>query len=450
MSDISIARVHYFERQFLRTQDFTDEQAYHVAMRRRHNIAHHIWGIVTGLAVIVDADSNLSVLSGMAVDGYGRELILQEQQQLSPQAFDDKGSDVLDVWLVYSRLDSDQAPRGYGACGNGDGQSFYRSIERPLIRLDVPDPAYPHRQPKGIPDGDLNFDPSRTPPDNLSEAWPVFLGQILRVRPNPGKPYVYSVNLADRPYVGLRAEEIVAASKRARVQIGAELETDTRRFAVFVPEADPGADPLPRFNITKGGTLDIRGQTTLDGNLTLAGKAIEFHAGTASSAQPWRIYHHSTDQTQHELRVEMAPPVAGAPGQNQVVFGTWSADKKQFLPCLTIADNCTVTVHGKLVVEGGIDLTRAMPPNLSAEVKNLLVASYFSGVSGANVLQPRFYPGSTGGVKGVSPIPEAMPTPAAVQEFAATLTDPDRMTAFAKEIKNDPQLLKDLRAALRK
>ena len=36
------SRVHYFEEQFLRTQDYVDEQAYHVAARRRHNIAHNV------------------------------------------------------------------------------------------------------------------------------------------------------------------------------------------------------------------------------------------------------------------------------------------------------------------------------------------------------------------------------------------------------------------------
>ena len=50
-----IVRVRYFDRQFLRPQDFTDEQTYHVAMRRRHNIAGHSWGILHGLALTATA-----------------------------------------------------------------------------------------------------------------------------------------------------------------------------------------------------------------------------------------------------------------------------------------------------------------------------------------------------------------------------------------------------------
>ena len=54
MASDTIARVNYFDRQFLRTQDFVDEQAYHIAMRRRHNIAQHRWGIVAGLQLVLD------------------------------------------------------------------------------------------------------------------------------------------------------------------------------------------------------------------------------------------------------------------------------------------------------------------------------------------------------------------------------------------------------------
>src|SRR5262245_21890203 len=134
MSNHGIARVHYFERQFLRPEDFTDEQAYHVPMRRRHNIAQHIWGIVHGLELVIEED-NLFVQPGLAIDGYGRELILAEKQPLPTAAFADKGSDVLDVWLMYDRVGSDQAPQGYAGCGNDPNALFYRWQERPLLRL---------------------------------------------------------------------------------------------------------------------------------------------------------------------------------------------------------------------------------------------------------------------------------------------------------------------------
>src|SRR5690349_10538894 len=128
MASDGIARVNYFDRQFLRTQDFVDEQAYHIAMRRRHNIAHHRWGIVEGLQLVIEEQS-LFVQPGMAVDAFGRELILEGREALPATAFEDKGSDVLEVWLVYGTLSSDQAPTGYAGCGNGVGALFYRLQE---------------------------------------------------------------------------------------------------------------------------------------------------------------------------------------------------------------------------------------------------------------------------------------------------------------------------------
>jgi hypothetical protein len=422
MSNNGIARVHYFERQFLRTQDFADEQVYHLAMRRRHNIAHHTWGIVHGLQVVPE-EGNLFVQPGLAVDGYGRELILPEKQPLSTAAFAGKGSDILDVWLVYDRVGS--APQGYAGCGDDGDAPFYRWQERPLIRLDVPDPAFPNRrQPESVPQGDLDFDPSRTPPDDPQEDWPVFLGQIRFDPANPDQPY--SVDLADRPYVGLVGEAIDAPSGRARVQIGAELDTDPRRFAVFVPEADPGVHPSPaRLEIKDTGEIGVRGQTTLYGDLKVAGGAVEFGAGVARSAQPWHLYHHQ-DEDINELRLEMA---AGSNGLNQVVVGYWSSEEEAFKPCLTIADNCIVTVHGNLVVEGQIEFRGETPSQLDTVASQFALSSFLSGVGGANILLGR---GSLGG------------TPALFTEGLAALrraaVSEEELAAFVTRLETDETL----------
>jgi hypothetical protein len=394
MSDNGIARVHYFERQFLRTQDFVDEQSYHLAMRRRHNIAQHTWGIVHGLEVVAE-EGNLFVQPGMAIDGYGRELILQQRQALATAAFVEKNSDVLDVWLLYDRVASDQAPQGYAGCGNGVDTAFYRWQERPQRRLDVPDPAFPNRrQPESVPVGDLTFPPERTPPDDPVQDWPVFLGQVRRDQTNPTQPFI--VDLTDRPYVGLVGESIVAPWDHSvqLLQVGGEHEADPRRFAVYVPDANTGQ---PQLQINQAGETAIHGKTTLQGNLQLAGKAIEFGVGVASSQRPWQIYRHletsqdpQTNQqiVEQQLRIEMAaPPPSGTPGRNQVVIGAWSAADKEFKPCLTIADDCTVTVHGNLVVEGLLtEVQKRAAAALSQEARQFLLAGAFSGLNSAVAL----------------------------------------------------------------
>ena len=44
----NIKRLNYFDAQFLGETDFTDEQTYHLEMRRRHNRLLHSWGVADG------------------------------------------------------------------------------------------------------------------------------------------------------------------------------------------------------------------------------------------------------------------------------------------------------------------------------------------------------------------------------------------------------------------
>ena len=75
---MSMKRLRYFNGQFLKQEDFTDEQAYHLAMRRRHNTGVHTPGVVEGLNVVPSlSDPNQIVVeAGWAVDTEGREMIL--------------------------------------------------------------------------------------------------------------------------------------------------------------------------------------------------------------------------------------------------------------------------------------------------------------------------------------------------------------------------------------
>ena len=45
---MAIKRLRYFDNQFLVEADFTDEQKYHLEMRRRLNRALHSFGIAAG------------------------------------------------------------------------------------------------------------------------------------------------------------------------------------------------------------------------------------------------------------------------------------------------------------------------------------------------------------------------------------------------------------------
>jgi hypothetical protein len=430
MASDTIARVNYFERQFLRTQDFVDEQAYHLAMRRRHNIAHHGWGIVEGLQLVGD-QQNLFVQPGMAIDVFGRELILEDRQLLPATAFEDRGSDVLNVWLAYGTLASDQAPSGYAGCGNGAGASFYRVQEQPQLRLLPPDPGFPDpRDPRGVLPGDAVFDPSRTPPEDPQRYWPVYLGRITRDRTKQQQPV--SIDPSGRPYIGLIGEGVTAPSGGAKLQIGSERAGDDNRFALFVP----GNSAQPKLTIDKDGVTTLEGDTTVHGDVKLVEGAIEFGAGVVTTPQPWRIYRHQetggvAQTARNELRIEME---AGGAGANQVVIGHWSATDSRFAPCLTIDDRCNVTVHGNLVVEGRILSAGGVVPGALSPAANAFVAAgLMTGLGGA----------------GVS-VQQTVPSDAVMHVLAASLHQPEQLARFTTAIRRmGGDLVQNLRAALR-
>jgi hypothetical protein len=435
MSDETVTRVRYFDRQFLRTEDFVDEQAYHLALRRRHDVGHHVWGIVAGLEPMADADGNLSVNPGVAVDGYGRTLVLAERAFLPTLAFDDKASEELDVWLLYDRTGSDRSPRGFADCG--EEGSFYRWQERPLVRFDVPDPAFPDpREPKSVPPEDLHFDPSRTPPDEVSRDWPVFLGRIRRDRRDPKKTK-YAVDLTRRPWVGLVGAALEAPWDRTvRVELGGDQQAGPARFAVF-----PQPDLPPALGIDGDGAFELQGSMTLHGELEIRDGFLELGVvedgpPVEEAPRPWRIYRHGADPGTEELRIEMGIGTNGTGGSSasQVAVGAWSAKEKQFLPCLTVRQDgarCVVIVHGNLVVDGDLQVqSLEAARRLSEETEQFRLASFLSGIGGSNIFLQQV-PGFAG-----APMPAMAPmTPMAPM---APMPAPDVLGSVIDALAADP------------
>lgn len=413
MREEPVSRVHYFDRQFLRTQDFRDEQRYHLDRSRRHRIGQHLWGIVSGLELTVGDGTEPAVLPGLAVDGFGRDLVVAARRPLPAGAFDDKGSEELAVWLVYDRLPGEETPAGYGGCGEDGGESgFYRWVERPQVRLEPPDPAFPDpRRPRSVAEADLDSDPSRTPPDEVARDWPVYLGLLRRDRSDPQSP-TYAVDLVGRPYAGLVGAAVRSPwDEGTAMELGGDHGDGPPAFKLTL-----GGGTGPALSLAADGRLEIGGPLDLDGDLDLDGaleftSALEGGAGSSRGAeggetaegraraageaeeareeaaqdvrgpQPWRIYRADSEKGFQELRLEMAP------GTGRVVIGAWSAEDNAFRPALTVAADGTVTVHGDLIVTGATDLGGGMTDRrLNAEAERLVLTSFTSGVAGSHVL----------------------------------------------------------------
>ena len=196
-----IERLLFYERQYLQSLDFTAEQNYHLEMRRRLNLALHLWGIVYGLElrkgeVVPGAPEQFYVSEGMAIDAYGREIVLSAKHLLSNNLDETRmaGEGAYSAWIGYQRTAIAQ-----GGFRQGDAETQFsrwkESFEILIVRSGV-DP-----NPRGRPDSvqSLPDDPKKFP------SW-MRLG-VLIVNSSGA---ITNVRNEGRSYSGVRAQRIVA------------------------------------------------------------------------------------------------------------------------------------------------------------------------------------------------------------------------------------------------
>lgn len=400
MTDDEIVRVRYFDRQFLQRQDFSDEQEYHVAMRRRHAIAGHSWGIVRGLT-LTPAERQVFVEPGLAVDGYGREVLLAQRLVVAPPP----GDVSYHVWIEYDRVGTEQRPEVGGSCGPGAAgePDYYRWQERPRLRVveatDPPDP----RNPPEVPPAERDFGPERTPPEE-EHHWPVYLG---RVRPDPDRPELpFVVDVAGRPYAGLVGAKLAAPSGAASIRFGSvskpgagpAVQSEVGEFAVLAADStDPTGEGKPLLLISGDGTAVLETALAVHGELSIA-DALEFPtdpeptAPDADPPRPWSLYRSPGSTGKQELRIEI-------PGdEGRFVVGSRSVEDGKFKPALTVDADGTVTVHGTLQIQGELDdqsgtfdRTLLVDGGLDPEADRLVTAAVMGGITGASGLANRLY-----------------------------------------------------------
>src|SRR5215469_15885614 len=143
MATDEIVRLHYYERQYLGAADLEDQQTYMRDMRRRHNIGHHTWGLLTGLLMVEDPVAgdptavDVFIQPGMAVDGFGREIIVMAPIKLDPLLFQRFANQQhRSVWISYDQELASAAQGGYAQCNATNQynriQETYRFVVDPL------------------------------------------------------------------------------------------------------------------------------------------------------------------------------------------------------------------------------------------------------------------------------------------------------------------------------
>jgi hypothetical protein len=278
MTPDEIKRLRYYEKQYLRTQDFQDEQAYHIEMRRRHSIAHHSWGIVTGLEIQQDPTSKIwTVQPGMAVDGYGREIVVFEPEKLNRTAIANQllGQSLpalLNIWIAYTVELTNPPAAGYKNCNGKDEFTRIRESFQLVYRKDLV-----FDDTKNLPQAFQNL------PDNPKQApWYIYVGTIIwdKDPTNPAQSIVIAavpvdpVNQKRRHYVGVVAETAIAPDNQLLI----------RGKTKSTPPTSPSDPTYDDVAVELAGTLHITNYltvgpftaTTGSGGIDVTGAVAEF------------------------------------------------------------------------------------------------------------------------------------------------------------------------------
>jgi hypothetical protein len=198
-----IERLRYYDGEYLRGSDFSDEQAYHVEMRRRLNHRLHLHGIVYGLQLQPDSDSPpppavpfFSVMPGMALDQSGREIFVPAPYSLSAENVLNRAGLTTgpnELWLCYLETQTGLPAAGYRDC-NAKGQyTRWQELFQVILK-----PVHPTNT-------------SVVPAD----CGGVRLGIVALDNSSVHGWQIIDVKNVGRSHVGIRAQRVIAADEEA-------------------------------------------------------------------------------------------------------------------------------------------------------------------------------------------------------------------------------------------
>lgn len=169
-SDV-IERLRYYQRQYLGAEDFTAEQDYQRSMRRRHNLGPHTWGIVAGLEIVevpaAGGAADVYVMPGLAIDGFGREIVVLEPAQVLPtlvQRFKNQAG-VYGLWLGFRDELGGRPRAGITSCETGDQFGRVRETFELVV-----EPREPTHDEITIAGQQVVFNPAAVPADPNAEV----------------------------------------------------------------------------------------------------------------------------------------------------------------------------------------------------------------------------------------------------------------------------------------
>jgi hypothetical protein len=349
-----IERVNYYQLEYLGAEDFKTEQAYHRDMRRRHNVGHHLLGIVTGLEILEVKQASgtgfdVYIQPGLAIDGFGREIVVFTPYKLDAADFRSfTGTAPREVWIGYrEQLDTPPAA-GYAQCDGEDQNKRVREDFR--IVIDPPSPKHPAvvvggksavlrsdpaaaNAPAVIPDDESV--PYQDFPEDETVRWLVCLGNAtwnhdsgqFNLTPD-------ATRILGRVYTGVIAESVLSPS--------AKLFLRPRTFVAGKEDDAPFA--------TIQGQLQVDGRIVAKKDVLIHGGRLSLQTtnGTDDNFPFWLQRRPPTSKAGYDLHIDIGPEKK----TQRLSIGTDGDDATKNKPVLTVrADDNVDIPTGKLNFE---------------------------------------------------------------------------------------------------
>ena len=289
----TIDRIRFYDGEFLRAFDFSDEQTYHMEMRRRLNRYLHLCGIVQGLTMVSpEASDSVTILPGMAIDALGREIYVYTPYTLGDSDVTTNRittPDTYDVWLRYQKSPGTPPSSGYGNCNQAN--QYTRWVESFSVTL-LLTPSTPFTPPSftdadsddpsqdqvGVLLGTVYVDPTSTtatfsqPNFDSNPGRCEFLGviaQSIQVPPSwdatQGSPpfsFLNAAGTANSPMTPPASLEIVPnIFADQNLIVGPDFVLTTS------PKTTVNIQPAPTNSDSAGGNVKVAGDLFVQGNI---------------------------------------------------------------------------------------------------------------------------------------------------------------------------------------
>jgi hypothetical protein len=262
-----IKRLNYFTYQFLLEADFKAEQAYHLALRRRHNQTFHTWGIGNGLlvALVSGNPKQLTVSNGMAIDNQGREIILDSPSSttIDLASFGQAASAILTI-QYQEVLDPGDRYQSTGV------DNYTRTTERPKFIVY----GFPGTPDRIVTQGFLEFKQGNPPSDGSVVQLARFAidasGNISNI--DVSGRNIASASLAPKSVtVDKLAQPVQDTLTRSDTHVGLTNHNPHNTTAVQV-----GALPIGGGTLTGG--LTVTGDQIINGQLSVSSSKVNIDA----------------------------------------------------------------------------------------------------------------------------------------------------------------------------